>query len=464
MQLPGIYIENMKSLLGNEYEQYLDSFNDEPRAGLRVNTLKINLEKFEKIFPYHISKIPFISNGYYFEQGINPAKHPYYHAGLFYIQEPSAMLPANRLPVEEGEKVLDLCAAPGGKATELLRKLNGKGVLYANDISVTRAQALLKNLEMAGGKNYYVTAETPEKLAERLPGYFDKILTDVPCSGEGMFRKDKRLISSWLENGPDYYSKIQKQILESAYIMLKPGGMLMYSTCTFSPVEDENNISWFLEKYADMSLCDIEMYDGFEKGLFGLDKCVRIYPHKVSGEGHFLALMKKKSDNGNKIGLHKTADFFEKSDIYILPNCDDNGYRKGLRYLRTGLQKYEEQEKEKFKYNNKDKSKNYNKEKGRRKTDYTENKRIGDIILKPSQSYAMSLKKSEYNNCLCLNIDDERVIRYLKGETIHISDSEKSILAEGYVLILVDEYPLGFGKLSKELKIKNLYNPSWRLI
>lgn len=458
MQLPENYVDNMKHLLGDDFDEYLESFNKESKTGLRVNTLKIDLDRFEQIFPYEVTKIPFIENGYYFSSESNPAKHPFYHAGLYYIQEPSAMLPANRLPVMEGEKVLDLCAAPGGKATELLRKLGGRGVLYANDISATRATALLKNLEMAGGKNFYVTAETPDKLALRLPEYFDKILTDVPCSGEGMFRKDKKLIASWVSHGPEYYSEIQKEIIEEAYKMLKPGGMMMYSTCTFSPVEDEENIKWFLEKHSDMLLCDIEMSEGFEKGLLGLDKCVRIYPHKVDGEGHFLALMKKAENNNAKTSLNYSNNIFDKPDIYVLPECDDNGYRKGLRYLRTGLQKYEENSKDRNKVitgNKADFKNKKNKEKNIKKSE--------DNNLKPAQSYAMSLKKSEYDNCLSFNLNDDRVVRYLKGETILLSSEEREALHEGYVLILIDEYPLGFGKLSGDLKLKNMYNPSWRM-
>ncbi len=446
MQLPDLYIENMKSLLKDEYNDYVDSFSKEPKSGLRINTLKISKEKFQNIFPYKISQIPFIDNGYYFDAADNPSKHPFYHAGLYYIQEPSAMLPANRLPVSEGDKVLDLCAAPGGKATELLRKLNGKGVLYANDISASRAQALLKNLEMAGGRNYYVTAENPEKLAEKLPLYFDKILTDVPCSGEGMFRKDKKLISSWIERGPEYFAKIQREILSSAYKMLRPGGMLMYSTCTFSPVEDEENIKWFLNEHSDMSLCDIERYEGFEGGILGLDKCVRVYPHKVEGEGHFLALMKKREDN-DFVNTSKN-DYFGKEDIYVLPEALDNGYRNGLRYLRTGLQKYEEQSKEKNSSKRSRNDKLYNK----------------SAELKPTQSYAMSLTKAQYDNNLSLSLTDERVTKYLKGETILLSDDESSSINAGYVLILLDEYPLGFAKYSGDGKLKNMYNKAWRLV
>ena len=304
MNLPEKYINNIRQLLGDDSDAYFESLLDQSFKGIRVNRLKITCEDFEKICPFEIEKIPFIDNGYYVvnkDEADLIAKHPYYYAGLYYIQEPSAMLPANRLEICEGDRVLDLCAAPGGKATELAGKLGGSGVLYANDISASRAKALLKNLEMCGAKNIYVTAEEPEKLSNVLKGYFNKILVDAPCSGEGMFRKDESLIKSWEEKGPEYYAKIQKGILDSAYDLLSPGGYLLYSTCTFSKLEDEDSIRYLLDKHDDLALCDIKPYDGFEKGFSdssddSLEKCVRVFPHKMRGEGHFLALIKKSGD------------------------------------------------------------------------------------------------------------------------------------------------------------------------
>ena len=193
MQLPEKYLESMKELLKDEFDSYIESF-DEPRLyGLRVNTAKISVQEFLKICPFELTPIPWISNGFYYKEEDKPAKHPFYFAGLYYLQEPSAMTPAFVLPVNEGEKVLDLCAAPGGKSTELGAKLNGKGLLVSNDISASRAKALLKNVEVFGIGNVLVTCEYPEKLAEKFVGFFDKILVDAPCSGEGMFRKDKKL-------------------------------------------------------------------------------------------------------------------------------------------------------------------------------------------------------------------------------------------------------------------------------
>ena len=267
MELPELFLEQMKELLGEEYQAYLDSFQEERVYGLRVNTGKISCEEFEKICPFPIRRIPWIENGYYYDADSKPAKHPYYFAGLYYLQEPSAMTPANRLPVEPGDRVLDLCAAPGGKSTELGVKLSGKGVLVSNDISNSRAKALLKNLELFGIPNTYILSEAPHRLVPHFREYFDKILIDAPCSGEGMFRKEPGVIKSWLEKGNDFYAKLQREISESALQMLKPGGLLMYSTCTFSSKEDEQTVEALLENHPELELVEIAPLEGFDPGI-----------------------------------------------------------------------------------------------------------------------------------------------------------------------------------------------------
>lgn len=433
MNLPVEYSDYMQKLLGDDFSLYLESLNKPADHGLRVNRLKISADEFLDISPINLKNIPYIDNGFIYDDKDNPAKDIYYHAGLYYLQEPSAMLPANRLPINKGDKVLDLCAAPGGKATELAGKLSGTGVLYANDISASRALALLKNLELCGAENIYVTAETPERLSEKLPLFFDKILCDVPCSGEGMFRKDNSLIKSWIENGPEYYQSIQRDIIDSAYKMLAPGGMLMYSTCTFNIKEDEENIMYLLEKYSDLSLIDIEWYEGFTPGFLGLNKCVRVFPHKMNGEGHFLALLHKDGQLNTNLGFDnteanncyksviKTVTAKNKKEItsYKLPALKDNGFRNGLRYIRTGL------------------------------------------MLDNSQHYAMTLNQYKYDLCFNLKYADVRTSKYLKGETIFLDDTE--YMDKGLVLILVDGFPLGFAKHDGSGKLKNLYNKGWRM-
>ena len=238
MNLPEKYTESMKMMLGDEYDSYIESFNDKRLYGLRVNNLKISTEDFLKICPFKLEPVPWIENGFYYSEDDKPAKHPYYFAGLYYIQEPSAMTPANVLPIEEGDVVFDMCAAPGGKSTELAARLNKTGLLITNDISNSRAKALLKNVEVFGVPNLCVLNEDPVGIASRFSGFFDKVLIDAPCSGEGMFRKDNKLIKAWEKNGPEFYSQIQRNIILAGADMLKPGGKLLYSTCTFSKLED----------------------------------------------------------------------------------------------------------------------------------------------------------------------------------------------------------------------------------
>ena len=224
MELPSNYLEEMKELLGDQYEAYLASFEQKTRQGLRVNTAKIAPETFRQKADISLECVPWCENGFAFDEKQTVTKHPYYYAGLYYVQEPSAMIPASHLPIEPGDFVLDLCAAPGGKATELGAKLKGKGMLLANDISNSRAKGLLKNLELFGISNLFVSSEESDKLKKAYPAYFDKILIDAPCSGEGMFRRDKAMVKDWLQKGPDYYVPIQRKLLLDAADMLKKGG------------------------------------------------------------------------------------------------------------------------------------------------------------------------------------------------------------------------------------------------
>ena len=304
MTLPKKYQQSMQDLLGEEYPAYIESMQQRSQTAIRINTAKISLEQWAEICPFETKPIPWTEKGFLTtDEQCNPAKHPYYYAGLYYIQEPSAMIPASILPVHEGDRILDVCAAPGGKATELAAKLRGTGQLVANDISVSRAMALAKNLQIAGAVNAVVTAEKPERLQEFFSEYFDGILIDAPCSGEGMFRRDPHMVQDWEEKGPQYYAPIQRDILKAAYQMLREGGYLVYSTCTFSPEEDEKNILWFLRQFPDMHVCEVPHKEGFCSGITDaalteterqqLSRCVRIFPHKAVGEGHFAVLLQK---------------------------------------------------------------------------------------------------------------------------------------------------------------------------
>lgn len=467
--LPQSFLDSMKEILGEDYEAFLAGFDGQRQYGLRVNTLKMNLEEFERIAPFHLKKVPWISNGYFYEAEDVPAKHPFYSAGLYYLQEPSAMTPASRLKVQPGERVLDLCAAPGGKATELGAALQGEGLLVANDINTARARALLRNLELFGISNSFVTNEPPHVLAERFPEFFHKIMVDAPCSGEGMFRKNPAVVDSWQEKGPEYFSKLQREIIVQAADMLLPGGMMFYSTCTFSPLENEKTITHLLKERSDMEVIPMEDYEGFAEGLTSyrgevFDEscklCRRIWPHKMSGEGHFMALLHKKNGVQQQVqqivlqssiwwekckGLNKeqkaaAEDFFSHVNIaydekridvrgdnlYYLPAPKYDG--RGLHFLRNGLFMGEFKKKR----------------------------------FEPSQPFALALHAQDFDQVLDFPADDERLSRYLRGETLDVSDliaGEKK--RKGWQLVMVAGHPLGFGKLVNN-NLKNKYPAGWR--
>ncbi|MCB7317906.1 RsmF rRNA methyltransferase first C-terminal domain-containing protein [Lacrimispora sp. 210928-DFI.3.58] len=512
-QLPEAFLEEMKGLLGEEYQLYRESFKEPWKPGLRVNTQKLSPKELKALVPWKLEPVPWTDNGFYYEPGsacsqpdspalesdARPSKHPCYYAGLYYLQEASAMTPAAMLPVEPGDMVLDVCAAPGGKSTELAAKLKGEGMLVSNDISYSRARALLKNLELTGAGNICVTSEEPGKLAKIWPLFFDKILVDAPCSGEGMFRRDEDMIKDWEEHGPSYYAPIQREILRQAVSMLKPGGMLLYSTCTFSRMEDEENIEFLLSEYPEMELVPLKLsrVPGGVDGV-GLPGCIRLFPHKVRGEGHFLALLRKKGAFRNGAGKARTeaiecadtvndrkpsegtlvrealereecllrrgkkggrflgeaagksrkiapdlkklpelAAFLDscavcweearlsvvQDQVYYLPRGLEQGLP--LRFLRTGLLLGELK-------------------KGR---------------FEPSQALAMALKKGEYPNVLNLPEGDERVLRYLKGETISLQREEGT--RKDWCLVTYCGYSLGWAK-GNGMTLKNKYYPGWR--
>ncbi len=456
-KLPEKFENKMKEILGEEFDAFIAGFNEPRFGGVRFNSLKIGKEEWEKLAPFEVRQVPWIDNGYYYNLSDQPAKDPYYFAGLFYIQEPSAMTPANMLPVKPGDRVLDICAAPGGKSTELAAKLKGKGVLFSNDISNSRAKALLKNLELFGTKNAVVLSEAPGKLTDRFRGYFDKILIDAPCSGEGMFRKSPAIMKNWEQYGTEYYHKLQIEIIDAVVPMLAPGGMMVYSTCTFDPGEDEGSVQYILDKWPDMHAVRPEK--SYEKFAWGrpelvdshkeeIRNAVRLWPHLLEGEGHFSCLFKR--DEGSCEGFtggfervhsgklpEEAAEFFKhvKTDlpadrieirdnrICLIPEGIPE--LKGLRIMRTGLL-------------------------------------LGEIAknrFEPSQALACALKASEFDNVYRIKYGDEDVIKYLKCETV----DAKYDVKDGYVLVCVEDHPLGWAK-AKNNVLKNKYLPGWRMM
>lgn len=483
-ELPQEFCEKMQDLLGEEYDAYRQSMEQDSYTAVRINTNKISVEAWDGICPFRQKPVSWTDRGRYYDSGQSqPSKHPYYFAGLYYIQEPSAMIPASLLPVQPGDRVLDLCAAPGGKATEIAAKLQGKGMLVANDISVSRTMALAKNLQMAGAVNAVVTAETPIHLAEYFLEYFDALLIDAPCSGEGMFRRDPHMVADWLEHGPEYYAGIQREILQSAYRMLRPGGYMVYSTCTFSPVENEEMIGWFLAEYGDMVICPVERCLEFADGrpdLAGayrtesLRHAVRIFPHRADGEGHFAVLLQKREEDrhtavmtrknsdrkpagkkqqaGRKLctadPIEKAAQWLERlgiggqetswrgrlhqkqSQIVLLP--EELREMRGLRLIQSGLI-VGSMKKERF---------------------------------EPSPQLALAVQDTSGVPVVSFASEDIRVVKYLKGETVESAElSHAEVLndTDGYVLVCVDGFPLGWAKWMKDGRLKNKYYAGWRM-
>ncbi len=463
MDIPVSFKKRMQELLpAEEYQQFLESYHREVRLGLRLNTAKITNEEFVRRTPFSCTRIPWIPNGFFYEAAETPAKHPYYYAGLYYLQEPSAMTPASLLDIEPGDLVLDTCAAPGGKTTELAARTAGEGVVITNDISSSRVKALLKNIERCGYKNTVITSVATDQLKAEFPETFDKILVDAPCSGEGMFRKDPALIKSWAQRGPAYYQSIQQQILLDAADMLKPGGRMVYSTCTFSPDENEAVIQHLLDHRDDMEIVRPQWYEGFDhghpewirNGSAELANTVRIWPHRMDGEGHFVALLHKheRAATAPAIRRHKAAvyrpaaavtEFLDRLMVQLpelagdqltligdkllllpaaMPDCS------ALRVLRSGLY-------------------------------------LGDIRkgrFTPSQALAMHLNPEQFPEVLTIPADDERVIRYLKGETLDLTGLRPSS-SQGWQLVCVDQYPLGWGKVTGP-GLKNKYYAGWRYL
>lgn len=524
--LPQSFLNSMKEILGKDYEAFLAGFDGQRQYGLRVNTLKMNLEEFERIAPFHLKKVPWISNGYFYEAEDVPARHPFYSAGLYYLQEPSAMTPASRLKVQPGERVLDLCAAPGGKATELGAALKGEGLLVANDINTARAKALLRNLELFGISNSFVTNEPPHVLAERFPEFFHKIMVDAPCSGEGMFRKNPAVVDSWQEKGPEYFSKLQREIIVQAADMLLPGGMMFYSTCTFSPLENEKTITHLLKERPDMEVVPMEDYEGFAEGLTSYKDevfdescklCRRIWPHKMSGEGHFMALLHKKSgaeqeikqdeqtnsiqnrnylqsESGIGLDINKTFDKNENVAVNEIFDRDKKASKKSKKAKKKqqiettssvwwekcrGLSKEQKAAAEDFfshvnlaydvsRIDVRGDNLYYLPEPqydGRGLHFLRNGLFMGEFKKKrfePSQPFALALRAQDFDQVLNFSEDDERLQRYLRGETLDVSDliaGEKK--RKGWQLVMTAGHPLGFGKLVNN-NLKNKYPVGWR--
>ncbi|WP_026679076.1 MULTISPECIES: RsmF rRNA methyltransferase first C-terminal domain-containing protein [Fictibacillus] len=447
MNLPDDFVQRMNQRLKDEAEAFLSTYENKKTSGLRVNPLKLTVNAFKELFPYHLEEVPFCPTGFYYNDDIQPGKHPFHHAGLYYIQEPSAMFVAETLSPKPHERVLDLCAAPGGKTTQLAGMMKNKGLLIANEIHPKRVRALSENVERMGITNCIVTNETPERLAEKFHGFFDKILVDAPCSGEGMFRKDPEAIQFWSREHVEASAHQQIHILHSAYHMLKEGGTLVYSTCTFSPEENEQTIETFLNEHPDMVLVPIEKQDGIKCGvpewtkgnLTDISMTARLWPHFVKGEGHFVARLKKEGStpewNGryasSNVGKSQLNDFriFEKNylttsisrtilafknQLYALPeNCPS---LEGMKVVRPGLH-------------------------------------LGELKknrFEPNHALSHALRPDEFKYSCSFHPDDDAWKKYLRGETLETGKDR------GWMAVTIENFPLGWGKETKGI-LKNFY-------
>lgn len=411
MTLPEAFKERMKTDLKNEYDSFLQSFEEEPTIALRVNTLKLTAEEFKNTVDFCGDSVAWCPTGFYYDG--KKGNHPSSIAGLFYSQEPSAQIAAELVGVEKGDKVLDLCAAPGGKSTQLAAKLHGEGLLVSNEVNPGRAKILCENIERMGITNAVVTNMYPEKMEKLFPCFFDKIVVDAPCSGEGMFRKDDVAVQEWSIEHTHSCAERQLLILDSAYKMLAPGGKLVYSTCTFARVENEGVAEKFADKYPDITL--LEMH--------------RLMPHKIKGEGHFSALFEKNGEKKTekfsapvpaKKEMAEAFRMFEKENLNIALDGSFVSFGEILYLLPKEMISLD-------------------KIKCVRPGLCLGEVRKGRFI--PSHHLCMALKKDDFKRTIALS--DEEISLYIKGQAI-MNDGEK-----GYGAMLYKEkYPIGWYKLS----------------
>ena len=304
--LPEEFLNGIRDLIGEEETLLLDkACEKEPVQALRLNPLKKKGSGCTDLVSLlDLKKLSYEEDGYLFDPACAPGRRPFHDAGAYYIQDPGAMIPGALLKStgypKDGMKVLDLCASPGGKSTQIASAMAGTGILFSNEIVKSRCSVLSANIERMGITNAVVLNETPERLAERFPGYFDAVIVDAPCSGEGMFRKNTEALIQWSPENVKMCSERQAQILENAYACLKRGGVLIYSTCTFEKAENEDRVSELIRRHPDMKLADTSrfkgMTEGLRDGLDGFAEAVRVWPMHFNGEGHFAALLEKEGE------------------------------------------------------------------------------------------------------------------------------------------------------------------------
>jgi len=454
MNLPIEFEKKMKAFLGNEWDDFLYSYDNNRFQALRFNTLKVQSqeERMRILKTLKISsekKVSWANEAYYFDENVRPGKHPYHEMGLYYIQEPSAMSAAALLAPKPGMRVLDLCAAPGGKSTQLATYLGDSGLLVSNEINTQRSRILSQNIERMGIKNAIVTNEDSFVLASHFPGFFNAIQVDAPCSGEGMFRKLPEAIEQWSMENVAICAARQKEILDNAAVMLKPGGVIVYSTCTFSKEENEDVIEYFLERHPDFTLEEME----------------RFWPHKVDGEGHFVAKLvrrgcvdtdlkadrKTQKNKNSKNRKNETKPALTKENMKLLSEFLDEtisedmaAWIKNSRLVMFGEQLYRLPDME---------------------VDIKGLKvqraglHIGEFKkqrFEPSHSLALALKLNDAKNVVKLTCDNPQTIGFFNGQSVMLSNEQAAECKKGWALVCVDGYPAGWGKVNGT-QVKNHY-------
>ncbi len=438
----------MKQLLGAEYTDFYSAYESERFFGLRINPLKAGTK--DTSLPFSLDPVPWEETGFYYREEERPGKHPLHEAGAYYIQEPSAMSAVSVLDPKPGNKVLDLCAAPGGKSTQIAGRLMGKGLLVSNEIVRNRAEILSENIERMGVRNCVVLNESPDSLSPRFSGFFDKILVDAPCSGEGMFRKEENAFGEWSPENVLMCAKRQADILDCAAPMLKAGGLMVYSTCTFNPDENERNVASFIKRHPEFEVIESPLARFFSNGRPEwadgeefLSKTMRLFPHKLKGEGHFVALLGKKGEDAGSVMPVRQVERKKKEDLMQLMSnlkvsedaaedllsdvrietFGDNIYLtpasfpdlKGFKVMRPGLHA------------------------AVRKKDR----------LEPAHSLAMALRPDEVTDLVDISFSEAE--KYIHGETLNCEESKK-----GWITVFTGGRSLGLGKADRGI-VKNHY-------
>ncbi|MGQ9592923.1 MAG: RsmB/NOP family class I SAM-dependent RNA methyltransferase [Anaerolineae bacterium] len=455
--LPPAFLQRMHRWLGEEFPAFVQSLNGKPLTGLRLNPAKASPEDLTQ-WGFLLEPLPWCpQEGFLLQTPADAGWHPFHAAGCYYLQEPDAMAVVPLLDPQPGDLVLDLCAAPGGKATHIASRLQGQGVLIANDLVPARARTLAANLVRWGTRNAAVTAEHPDRLVRHFGAAFDRVLVDAPCSGEGMFRKSSEARLAWSPSHVAGCADRQRAILEAAALLVRPGGCLVYSTCTFAPEENEGVVGAFLRQHREFRLASPPALPGFSPGqpdwledpalreMEVLRQCVRLWPHRTAAEGHFIALLVRE-DGGCASRLppwpvtpprgpaREAWEAFSREalgrplpgqvhqggeSLYLLPQGFPD--LRGLRVVQAGL-------------------------------------RLGDSArgrFRPAHALALALDPQDAQAVLDLAPDDPRLHTYLQGGTF------QALGDDGWLLACVAGHPVGWAH-RKRGQVRSLLPPGWR--